>query len=242
MISGLLTTRPARTPSRKALFKTASSRLIVAGFARITVRRKGKRSTSVSVAYATSNGTATAGSDYGATSGTLVFPPGIVVKSFTVPILEDSQVEGSETILLKLGPVEGCAGLVAPDTAVLTITDNDVLPRLQLSTSRYTASEARPSVTITVKRIGGASSHATVDYATSDGTAMAGADYVETHGTLDFAPGVVTRTFTIPIVDDAVRDPGERFSVTLSNPQPPGAAALGLVTTATITITDNDRR
>jgi hypothetical protein len=76
----------------------------------------------------------------------------------------------------------------------------------------------------------------TVDFATADGTATAGADYHATTGTLTFPPGTTSRTVSVPIIDDVVDEEGETFFVNLSNP-----------TNATIsdargtgTITDND--
>ena len=80
----------------------------------------------VSVNYATSNGSATAGQDYFAASGTLTFLNGEVSKSFTIPILDDLLVEGNETINLTLSSPAGGASLGTPSTAVLTILDNDV--------------------------------------------------------------------------------------------------------------------
>ena len=58
----------------------------------------------------------------------------------------------------------------------------------------------------------------TVDYATSDITAEAGDDYTETSGTLTFAPGETVKAIIVPILDDAIYEPTERFDVTLSNP------------------------
>jgi parallel beta-helix repeat protein len=92
----------------------------------ITITRTDGSSGAVSVDYATSDETATAGSDYTETSGTLNWADGDASKkTFTVDIIDDSEVEGDETLILSLGNVTGGAGLGTPDTAVLTITDND---------------------------------------------------------------------------------------------------------------------
>ena len=58
----------------------------------------------------------------------------------------------------------------------------------------------------------------TVNYATADGTAVAGSDYTATSGTLTFAPGVTSETIRVPILDDTVYEPNETFTVNLSNP------------------------
>jgi len=75
----------------------------------------------VTVDYATSNGTATAGSDYTATSGTLTFNQGETAKTFSIPITRDSIFEVPETVSLTLSNPNGSAVLGATPTAVLTI-------------------------------------------------------------------------------------------------------------------------
>lgn len=80
--------------------------------------------TPVSVAYATSDGTATAGSDFTATSGVLTFAAGVVTRQITVPILGDTTVEPDETFTLTLSDPNGVT--IADGSAVGTITDDDV--------------------------------------------------------------------------------------------------------------------
>lgn len=94
----------------------------------IIATRIGGSTGAASVGYATSNGTATAGSDYTATSGTLNWADGDAAnKTFVVPITDDSTVESSETFTVALSSVTG-ATLGSPATATVTITDNDVAP------------------------------------------------------------------------------------------------------------------
>ncbi len=97
-----------------------------AGSATITVTRIGGSAGAVGVSFATSNGTATAGSDYTTATGTLSWADGDAsAKTFTVPIIDDTIVEGNETVNLTLSNPTGGATLGAPATAVLTIIDND---------------------------------------------------------------------------------------------------------------------
>ncbi len=94
-----------------------------AGNVVITVNRVDGATNTVTVDFATSNGTASAGSDYTATSGTLTFNQGETSKSFSIPILNDNDVEGDETINLTLSNPGGASGVALgnPSTAVLTI-------------------------------------------------------------------------------------------------------------------------
>jgi uncharacterized repeat protein (TIGR01451 family) len=93
-------------------------------------------------------------------------------------------------------------------------------------------------VTLTVTRTGGSDCTVSVNYTTADGTAVAGADYTATSGTLTFGPGVLSQSFTVPILDDAISEPLEDFTVTLTNPT--GGATLLAPTVETVTIVDND--
>ncbi len=95
-----------------------------AGTVTITVQRSGNTSVVGSVSYATSNGTATTGSDYTATSGTLNFIAGQTSGTFTIPITDDTEGERNETLNLTLSaPVAGTLG--TQRTATVTIADND---------------------------------------------------------------------------------------------------------------------
>ena len=93
------------------------------------------------------------------------------------------------------------------------------------------------SASITVYRAGGNTGAASVNYATSNVTATAPEDYTPTSGTLNFADGETTKTFTIPITNDGTAEPNESLTVTFSNPT--GGAVLGTAT-AFVNITDND--
>ena len=95
------------------------------GNAAITVTRTNGAASNVTVNYAASNGTATAGQDYNASSGTLAFGANETSKTFNIPILNDSISEPNETVNLTISGTTGGGTLGAPQTAVLTIIDND---------------------------------------------------------------------------------------------------------------------
>jgi hypothetical protein len=210
--------------------------------ATITVTRAipaGKTAASgVTVDYATSNGTATAGQDYTATSSTLTFAAGQLARSFTVPILHDTLVEGPETVLLTLSSPSAGAAIGSPNPATLTIKDNDVGGALKLSAATYTVAENGGQGTITVLRSGGAASEVTVQYATADDSAQAGIDYAATAGTLTFAAGETSKSFAVPILDNDVADAARTFKVVLAGPG--GGGVLGAPATAAVTITDDE--
>jgi Ca2+-binding RTX toxin-like protein len=96
------------------------------GEVRITITRTNGADGEVSMDYTTAPGTATESADYTFTDGSLTFANGHAEsQTFTVPIIDDTDVEGSETINLSLINPDGGATLSAPNTAVLTIVDND---------------------------------------------------------------------------------------------------------------------
>ncbi|MDF2986191.1 MAG: hypothetical protein K0R50_1701, partial [Eubacterium sp.] len=206
----------------------------------ITVNRTGGSDGSVSVKYATSNGTAAAGTDYTAASGTLTFADGQTSNTFTVAVADDTVYDGDKTVNLTLSNATGGATLGAQKTAVLTITDNEVAQpgTLAFSSSTYSVAEDVTSVTITVHRTGGSDGVVSVDYATSDETAEAGSDYTAASGTLTFANGQTSNTFTVAVNDNSVYGGDKTVNLTLSNIA--GGAVLGAQKTAVLTITDNE--
>src|SRR5207248_1740141 len=107
------------------------------GHAMITVTRTGTTDGTVRVHFATSNGTATSGSDYTAASGTLTFSAGVTSKTFVVRIINDTRAEPDETINLTLSNPTNHATLGTPSTATITILDNDRPGTLQFSSDTY---------------------------------------------------------------------------------------------------------
>ncbi|MGD0168041.1 MAG: Calx-beta domain-containing protein, partial [Gaiellaceae bacterium] len=96
-----------------------------AGSAIITIKRSGTTTGSNSVVFKTANGTATAGSDYTAVSQTVSFAAGVTSKTVSIPITNDTLVEGNETVKLSLSSPSSGAVLGTQKTATLTILDND---------------------------------------------------------------------------------------------------------------------
>ncbi len=99
-------------------------------------------------------------------------------------------------------------------------------------------SEGAGNVQITLNRTGDVSGAASVDFTTTDGTAVQTSDYNVAFGTVTFAPGETSKSFNVFITDDGYMETDETFTVSLSNPQ--GGFKVGGITGATVTITDND--
>src|SRR5262249_49934061 len=87
---------------------------------------------------------------------------------------------------------------------------------LRFSAPSFSVVENQPVAPITVRRTRGSSGSVSVNYATGDGTATAGSDYTATGGTLTFADGETSQTFTVPIINDTVVENQETVLLTLS--------------------------
>ncbi len=211
-----------------------------AGEATFTVTLDVVSGEEVTVAYATSDGTAEADSDYDEASGTLTIAAGATSNTFDVTVNDDSVGEGDETFTVTLSNAVNAT--IATATATGTIAD-DELPALTIADASATEGSA---VEFTVTLSPAADAPVTVAYATSDGTATAdaahedGADYTASasDAQLTIAAGQTSGTISIATGDDEEFEADETFTVTLSNPS--SNAALGAVSAATGTIGNND--
>ena len=228
------TTARARCVSPRASYRRNED----AGTATLIVQRTTSTVGAVSVKYATTAGTAAAGSDFQTTSGTLNLADGVSSATISIPLVTDAVIESDETFTVTLSAPTGGATLVTPSTATVTLANDDHPGTLSFSSVNYLKSETGPAVTITVSRTGGLASGVAVGYKTTNGTATAGADYGGQSGTLVFGGGVASLTFSVPIVNDSVFETDETVDLTLSNPT--AGATLGSRPTAVLTITDND--
>ena len=201
----------------------------------VTVVRSGGSTGTATVNYATQDGTATAGTDYTATAGTLVFAPGETSKIINIPIINDTVFEGNETFNFVLSnPNGGSVEVQSPNTAALTIVDNDSYPFLQTSDISVNEPPITGTATalITVQLSNQTTQTATVNYTTSNGTAIAGSDYIATSGTLTFAPLETTKTISVQILaDENYNEPNEFFRINFSN-----AVNVSVFSSQTVTI------
>jgi hypothetical protein len=170
----------------------------------------------VTVQYATADGTATAGSDYRAASGTLSFAPGETQKTITVAVLGDQLFEPNEWFAVTLSNPTGALLAVAGASGIIL---NDDTESPGISITDVAKKEGRSGTTLfvfTVTLSAPSVSQVTVRYATADGTAKAGEDYTAASGTLTFAPGETTKTVTIKVKGDRAKEADETFSLLLS--------------------------
>ena len=118
----------------------------------------------------------------------------------------------------------------------MTIKDNDTAGKAQFSATDYSVGEGEGQITITVKRTGGTSSAATVDYSTTDGTGTQGTDYTTSKGTLTFGSNETTKAFPVPIQDDGIAHAGIIKTVMLTLGIPGNGLTLGTPSAATLWI------
>lgn len=206
------------TPSASPI---VSSHNVVVGeadqYAEFVVQLSAPSEQVVSVGYSNSNVTASTGFDYVAVSGTLVFEPGQTTKFVRVPVLDDTTAEQTEHFHLRL--TSAVNATLGTDTYVASIVDNDAgpgQPAVYVNDAYVDESDGVARFTVTLDRPTG--SILTVDYSTIGYTAVAGADFVPTSGTLRFAPGVTAQTVLVPLIDDRGAEPDEIFYFQLSNP------------------------
>lgn len=206
----------------------------------ITVTRTGDVSSSTTVAYATSDGTAVAGSDYTAASGTITFAAGQLTRTITIPIINDNLYEGaSETFNITLTNPSGGAILNSPASATVAISDNDSKPviSIQQTLRMYEGPSGTTTFPFLVSLSNPSVQTLTVEYATADGTALAGSDFVATSGTLTFPPGTTIGNINVTVNGDTNVEPDETFLVRLNNAI---NASFISVSQGTATIQDDD--
>ncbi|BAU50048.1 peptidase S8 [Sulfurifustis variabilis] len=159
----------------------------------------------------------------------------------TVSLLESAVEETAVDLGAPGADNDYGAGLLDLKAAYDWLVSNAGSPapgQLRFGAAEYSAGEGGGSVTVTVVRAGGSAGEVTVDYATADGTATAGADYVAASGTLIFGDGETTRSFVVTLLDDGAHEGDETLNVTLGRPT--GGATLGSPAGAVLTVLEDD--
>ncbi|WP_375562283.1 Calx-beta domain-containing protein [Bernardetia sp. OM2101] len=184
------------------------------------------------------SGTGIAASDYTLSGTTINIANGATTGTVTFTVVDDADVEGTETVTLTISNPSAGMTLGATTTQDVVITDNDVLPTVNLSVSTNAGSEAgTTAVTVTATASSAVSGAQTVDLGVS-GTGIAASDYTLSGTTINIANGATTGTVTFTVVDDADVEGTETATLTISNPS--AGMTLGATTTQDVVITDND--
>jgi ELWxxDGT repeat protein len=170
----------------------------------------------VSVSYATANGTAAAGSDYTAASGTLTFNPGQTSKTVSVVVTGDTSVEPDETFLVNLSGATEATLVDAQGVGTIANDDSSAVSLRIGDVSVTEGNSGTTNATFTVSLSASSTLPVSVTYATANGTANAPGDYTAASGTLTFAPGQTSQTITVLVKGDRLGEPDETFFVNLS--------------------------
>ena len=184
--------------------------------AQFTVRLSAPSEKSVTIDYATADGTANAPGDYSAETTQLTIARGSPTATIPIPIAGDRLDEPDETFSVQLSNASNAT--IANGHAVGTIEDDD--PEPSLSIDDVSVSEGHTGATtasFTVSLSARSAKAVSVNYATADGTADAPDDYTATATTeLIFDPDTTTRTVRVTVNGDTVFEGDETFSVGLS--------------------------
>lgn len=128
-------------------------------------------------------------------------------------------------------------GSTSEFSAAIAATRNEDPGSISFAANRASATEAAGSVSLEIERTCGDFGAASVDVATFDGTALTDQDYEGVAKTVHFADGEKSKNVTIPIIDDALIEDGESFTVTLSNAV---GASLGVQSQIAVDVADDD--
>jgi hypothetical protein len=232
----------ATAPAGAAVVRLSTAAATVdedAGQIDVTIVTSGENP--VTFDYHTQDVTATAGSDYRATSGAITVPAaasGPASAVVTVPIIDDGELESDETFLVRIESADAGADVEAPSEETVTIHDTSRTADLQLSEPSQAVTESTARVVVGVVRSGSATGTSTVRYSTGGGTAVEGADYVPASGSLTFAPGDRYEHIVVELRQDTVADGTRTFSIALDDASPNARIVAPL--SETITIVDDD--
>ncbi len=163
--------------------------------------------------------TAIANIDYLATPTNIVIPSGSLTQSLSVPVLGNTMREADKRFIVKL--VSDSAELTRTKSqGIGTILNDDAVPGLAQTPLAFFVFESDTGTTgaAPVRLTAPIDRTVTVDFATADGTALAGIDYVATSGRLVFPPGSTTQFVRVPIPGDIFAEPYKQFFVNYSNP------------------------
>ncbi len=187
--------------------------------AAFTIDRVNGASGTITVDFATQDGTAVAGTDYTTTNTQVTFLNGETLKTIFVPLINNTKDEPSRTFSAILSNPNGGAFVANIATHTFTITDDDPPPTVSISdVSILEGNQGSITFTFNVSLSATSGNSTSVNYSTANGTATATQDYLATSGTVNFAPNEVLKTATVTVNGDLVPEINETFFVNLATP------------------------
>ncbi|EDM02745.1 solute carrier family 8 (sodium/calcium exchanger), member 1, isoform CRA_d [Rattus norvegicus] len=201
------------------------------------IRRGGDLTNTVFVDFRTEDGTANAGSDYEFTEGTVIFKPGETQKEIRVGIIDDDIFEEDENFLVHLSNVRvssevsedgildsnhvsAIACLGSPNTATITIFDDDHAGIFTFEEPVTHVSESIGIMEVKVLRTSGARGNVIIPYKTIEGTARGGGeDFEDTCGELEFQNDEIVKTISVKVIDDEEYEKNKTFFIEIGEPR-----------------------
>ena len=202
----------------------------------ITVLRTNGSSGIVTVDYTTISGTAAANIKFTPTRGTLTFSDGEILKTIAVPVKNTATVEPTESFAIQLSNPTGGVILNTPTNAAITVLNTNSGIAFTISTNSLL--ETAGIVKVTVFRYNNLSGTATVDYGTTNGTAVSGVNFTAMSGTLTFSNNQPQYDILVPILYNTNVTGDLQFTMGLSNPT--GGVQIGVPGVTTLILRDAD--
>jgi hypothetical protein len=181
-----------------------------------TVKLSGASTQPVTVHYATSDGSAVAGTDYNSASGTLTFTPGVVSKTVPVTVNPTSVAHANRYFSVSLSAPTNAT--IVSGTGTGTLVDDAVAPYVTVNNPSVASGSTSTTMTFTVTLTSPTPNPVTVNYATSNNSAVGGSQYTPTTGSLTFAPGTTVQSVPVTILPDTVKTSNLSFYLNLSSP------------------------
>ncbi len=191
----------------------------------------------VTISYATSDISASAGPDYAARSGTVTISAGLSAKYFAVTVWPDRDIEGDETFAVSITSVSGAA--LGAASGIATIIDDDPNAGPKAAIGDAIAPEVCEGININavvvVTLSAAQTSPVVVQVVTMPGTASSGTDFVAVNRQITLSASQSIKEVKIPIRPDTAVEGSETFTVELTMISGPIGASR---TTGTVNILD----
>ena len=211
------------------------------GLVTFTIALSAPSALPVSVSYSSTGGSAASGTDFTAVSGTVSFAPGETATTIAVEVMGELLHEGDETFFVLLDQPSN--GVIIRGSGTGTIRNDDASPSVSLTggASLLEGHTGGRNLVFTAVLSAASGLPISVRFATADGNATPGADYMPiSAGELEFAPGEISKTIDVSVLGDTIAEPSESFSVVLSDATHAvidGPTAIGTILNDDVTLT-----